>query len=156
MTDAPRRATSTEDWPAILQLIRTSFAFMDARIDPPSSMHRLTAADIEAQNQTGEVWLIGAPVRACVFLTPTPTSLYIGKLAVDAAHRRQGLARRLIALAEERARARALPVLELQTRVELVENQQAFAAMGFVQTAATAHPGYDRPTSLTLQRRVRA
>ena len=52
-------------------------------------------------------------------------------------------------MAETRARALGLPVLELQTRVELTENHAAFRALGFAQTGATAHPGFDRPTSLT-------
>ena len=47
-----------------------------------------------------------------------------------------------------------LPVLELQTRVELVENQAAFLAMGFVEVGRTAHKGYDRPTSITYRRAV--
>ena len=33
---------------ALLALIQSEFAFMDGRIDPPSSMHRLTAADLAA------------------------------------------------------------------------------------------------------------
>ncbi|MEI2652271.1 MAG: GNAT family N-acetyltransferase [Microthrixaceae bacterium] len=74
--------------------------------------------------------MIGAPV-ACVFLTPKPGALYVGKLAVADSHRGQGLARRLIDRAEARAREMGLPALELQTRVELVENQAAFLAMGF-------------------------
>jgi ribosomal protein S18 acetylase RimI-like enzyme len=91
---------------------------------------------------------------ACVFLTPQPGALYVGKLAVAASHRGQGLARRLIDLAEARARVLRLPVLELQTRVELVENQAAFRAMGFEEVGRTAHPGYDRPTSITYRRPV--
>jgi len=38
--------------------------------------------------------------------------------------------------------------------VELVENHAAFAKMGFVRTGESAHPGYDRPTSITLRRAV--
>ncbi|MCI5085719.1 MAG: N-acetyltransferase, partial [Rhodovulum sp.] len=38
----PLRAKDPYDWSALLRLIRTSFAYMDGRIDPPSSMHQLT------------------------------------------------------------------------------------------------------------------
>lgn len=138
----------------VLRLIRTEFAYMDGRIDPPSSMHRLDAAVLEAQAAGQEIWASGAPVCACVFLTSAENSLYIGKLAVSAAWRGQGLARRMIDLAEARARALGLGWLELQTRIELTENHRAFAAMGFRQTAATTHPGHDRPTSLTFRRPV--
>ncbi|HCE70894.1 MAG TPA: N-acetyltransferase, partial [Ruegeria sp.] len=43
---------------AILALIRDSFAFMDGRIDPPSSMHRLTEQAVAAQAAAGEVWAL--------------------------------------------------------------------------------------------------
>ena len=150
----PRRAAASEDWAAVLRLIRDSFAAMADRIDPPSSMLELTEAGIAAQNTTGEVWLIGTPPVACVFLTVKPPALYLGKLAVVASQRRNGLARALITLAGVRARALGLTALELQTRVELTENHATFAALGFLETRKTAHIGYDRPTSLTLQRPV--
>jgi GNAT superfamily N-acetyltransferase len=152
----PVRASGDYDWGAVLRLIRESFAFMDGRIDPPSSMHHLTEADVAAQAESGEVWVIeaaGSPV-ACLFLTVKPGCLYLGKLAVAAAWRGRGLARRLVEAAEERARAMGLRALELQTRVELVENHATFRALGFTQTAATAHAGYDRPTSLTFRKPI--
>jgi len=91
---------------------------------------------------------------AVVFLTVKPGRLYLGKLAVDASMRGQGLARRLVAQAETRARILGLPVVELETRVELVENHATFARLGFAKTGETAHPGYDRPTSITMQKRL--
>jgi len=148
----PHRLRPTDDAHAVLALIRAAFADMDGRIDPPSSMHRLTPEDIARQAAEGEVWLIGPTTApdACVFLTPKPDALYIGKLAVSPSARRRGHARRLIDMAASRARALGLPALELQTRVELSENHETFQSLGFVQTGATAHPGFDRPTSLTF------
>jgi hypothetical protein len=150
----PRRLSPGEDTRPLLALIRDSFADMEGRISPPSSVRRLTDPDIALQAVEGEVWLLedlGQSV-ACMFLTPRPDSLYLGKLAVAATHRRQGLARQLVVQAEVRARARGLPVLELQTRVELEENHAAFRAMGFAEAGRTAHPGYDRPTSITFRK----
>lgn len=140
--------------PAILSLIQRSFAYMDGRIDPPSSMVRLTLADIAEQCATGEVWVIGSPPVACVVLTGKPGRLYLGKLAVDAQARGQGLARRMVELAEDRARAKGYAELELQVRVELVENQATFAKLGFRKVGETAHEGYDRPTSITMRKAV--
>ena len=146
----PRRFAPDEPTAWLLALIREAFADMDGRIDPPSSMHRLTEAEIALQASEGEVWVIGR--EACVFFTRKPQALYIGKLAVRRAARRQGYARALIATAESRARGLGLPALELQARVELTENHATFRALGFTQVGATAHPGYDRPTSLTFKR----
>lgn len=152
----PERAGPETDWAGLLNLIRAEFAFMDGRIDPPSSMHALTAEAIAAQAAAGEVWLIadqGRPV-ACVFLTVKPGRLYLGKLAVAGSHRGRGLARQLVQTAAARARALGLPALELQTRVELTENHATFRAFGFLEVGATAHQGYSRPTSLTFRKMV--
>lgn len=138
--------------PAVLALIRESFAYMDGRIDPPSSMHRLSQAALAETARTAEIWAIGTPPRACVILTPKRQALYLGKLAVAAEARGQGLARRLVELAESRARALGLTFLELQTRIELVDNHTTFVRLGFVETGRTAHAGFDRPTSITMRK----
>jgi GNAT superfamily N-acetyltransferase len=154
-SDHPRRIEP--DDPAlvdVLHLIRAGFAYMEGRIDPPSSMHRLTLPEVKEQARSGEVWAIGTPPCACVFLTPKQPALYIGKLTVAVAARGKGHARSLVALADQRARALGLGCLELQSRIELTENHAAFAALGFLVTGMTAHAGYDRPTSVTLQRRL--
>ncbi|MFZ3580580.1 GNAT family N-acetyltransferase [Loktanella sp. DJP18] len=138
----------------VLALIRTAFAGMDGRIDPPSSMHRLTLADLDMP--TVEVWAIGAPPLACVVLTPQADTLYLGKLAVAQAAQGQGLARVLVDKAVDRARALGLPSVTLQVRVKLTGNHAAFAAMGFEEVARTAHPRFDRPTAITFARAVDA
>jgi len=153
---APRRLTGEEDMGPILNLIREAFAYMDGIVDPPSSAHRLTEAALADQAREGEVWVIdegGVPL-ACMVLTPKTDRLYIGKLAVAAGHRRRGLSRQLLVHAEARAKALGLSRLEMQSRVELTGNHAAFEAMGFARTGATAHPGYDRPTSVTFARDV--
>ncbi len=150
----PHRCLPPFDAAAILRLLQAEFGFMAGRIDPPSSLGALTPEAIEAQARTGEVWAIGDPPVACVFLTAKPGALYLGKLAVAASHRRRGLARALVDLAGTRARALGLPLLELQTRVELTENHAAFRALGFAEAGRTAHPGFDRPTSITFRRAV--
>ena len=139
------------DIPATLALIRSSFAYMDGRIDPPSSMHRLTVQALAAHE--GEIWVIeeDGPV-ACIVLTPMIDALYVGKLAVEAQSRGRGMARALLDKAEQRAVALGFDALELQVRVELTENVEAFAGMGFVKTGETAHEGYARPTSITMRK----
>ncbi|MEM9584340.1 MAG: GNAT family N-acetyltransferase [Pseudomonadota bacterium] len=149
-----RKAADSLDLEAIHALLHRSFAYMEGRIDPPSSLHDLTVAGIAEACDPGGVWAIGAPPVACVFLSEKRGRLYLGKLAVDPAHRGQGLAGVLIRLAEERALARGLRLLELQTRIELVENHATFARLGFVKTAEDAHEGYDRPTGIVMQKRL--
>ncbi len=148
----PEPATDPALWPAILALLQAEFAYMEGRIDPPSSLHALTTDALTNRLGNSEIWIMGHPPIACVILTPKPHALCLGKLAVAASHRRLGLARTLIARAEARAHALQLPSLELQTRVELTENHAAFRALGFIEVARTAHPGFTRPTSITFRR----
>ncbi len=153
-TPAPQRIRDPHDWDPLVALLRDAFAYMEGRIDPPSSIHRLTPEAVARQASDGEVWAVeeaGRPV-ACLFLSYQPGALYLGKLAVARSHRGRGLARHLVDTAAARARALNLSVLRLQTRIELTENHAAFAAMGFAKTGETAHEGYDRPTSIIMQR----
>jgi GNAT superfamily N-acetyltransferase len=144
-------------WDVLLHLILDAFAYMEPRINPPSSAHRLTVTDMAAQAETGAVWVVennAAPI-ACLLARPQGDSLYLGKIAVAAPYRGRGLLRQLIASAEAEARVRNLTRLELETRSELTENHAAFARLGFIKTGETAHPGYDRPTSITMSRAIR-
>lgn len=138
----------------VLALIRSGFAYMEGRIDPPSSMQRLDMDAMRRQAENAEIWAIGVPVRAAVFLTPKADHLYLGKLVVSEDARGKGLARQLCSVAVERAKVLGLPHIILQSRVELAENHAAFAALGFIKTDETAHEGYDRPTSYTFTKDV--
>lgn len=138
----------------ILKLIQTSFAYMDTRIDPPSSMHRLDANAITTHCGDGEVWSIGNPVNACMFLKLKPDTLYMGRLAVSSELRNRGIARTLIALAEQRAQFHSRNTLEIETRVELVDNQQFFQRLGFIKTADGTHDGYQQPTYVVMQKQL--
>ncbi len=142
------------EWDALLGLLQRAFAFMDGRIDPPSSLHRLDAATLAGKARAERCFLAFRDGRlaGCVFCAPREDCLYVGKLAVEPALQGQGIGRALMARAEAEARALGLPVLELQTRVELAESHAAFAAMGFLKTGETAHAGFDRPTSVTMRK----
>ncbi len=140
--------------PDILDLVRRSFAYMEPRINPPSSMHRMTIASIQDQCKSGEVWTIGDPPVACIFLTDKKDRLYVGKLTVDETMRGKGLARQLIDLANTRAKNKGLPILELHTRIELTENHETFQKLGFSNTGEGRHDGFDRPTYIIMQKPV--
>lgn len=147
-------AGADEDWPALLAMIRRAFAFMEGRIDPPSSLHRLDEAGLAAK-AAEEICLlarIGGDAVGCVFCKPERDHLYIGKLAVDPQMQRHGIGRWLMQAAEDRARRLGLEAVQLQTRIELVENHAAFGRLGFARIGETAHEGFDRPTSITMRK----
>ncbi|NRP72224.1 hypothetical protein ILFOPFJJ_03121 [Ensifer psoraleae] len=140
----------------LLALILASFAYMDGRIDPPSSAHQLTPDVLrrKAEDEIAFVALAERDLVGCVFCKPEPDCLYIGKLAVAPRSQRKGAGRLLLAAAEEVARDLKLPALRLQTRIELSENHATFSAWGFVETGRSAHPGFTRPTSIEMRKRL--
>lgn len=144
-------------WAELLSLINRSFAFMEGVIDPPSSVHRLTAEALrqKAEEETGFLATREDRIVGCVFVVEREDDCYIGKLAVAPDFQGQGVGRKLVEAAEEFAASRGKQALELQTRIELTANHAAFARLGFRETARTAHDGYDRPTSITMRKVLR-
>jgi GNAT superfamily N-acetyltransferase len=151
---AVRRApVDFADWESVRTLILDAFAAMAGRIDPPSSALRLTPMSMSADATQGALLLAEHEriLVGCAFVRPKGDALYIGKLAVQPDLQGRGIGKALVAAAGAEARALGLAALELQTRIELTENHAAFARMGFVKIRETAHPGYDRPTSITMR-----
>ena len=137
-----------------LELIKSSFAFMAGLIDPPRSVERLTLKKLKTMAEVGRVLVIGKPVIACVVATPLPHALYLGKIAVDPSMRGQGLVRTLIEKCEALAEDLGKNCLELQVRIELVQNEKMFAKLGFIKVSDDCHLGYDRVTEITMQKPV--
>jgi GNAT superfamily N-acetyltransferase len=146
------------DWDGLLALLRESFAYMDGLISPPSSLQGMTPAQLQAKASREHLllWRDGGRLLGCAFADLRADCVYVGKLAVAAQARQQGVARALLAAADRLAREQGRAWLELQTRVELVDNHRTFGALGFQTTALTSHLGFTRPTSLTMRRAVSA
>lgn len=145
-------------WQDLLDLIQSAFAYMDGVIDPPSSAQALTTRSLKQKSASETVFLAVSQGRivGCVFLADRGDHAYVGKLAVDPGLQGHGIGRRLMETAEAEARRQGKRVVELQTRVELSGNQAAFARLGFRETGRTAHPGFDRPTSITMRKEIGA
>ena len=144
------------DWSQLLDLVRASFAYMDTRIDPPSSLAMMGVDEFKAKAAEESLIIAqeGQTILGCAFAALRDDCVYVGKVAVAQTARGHGIARAIFNAAEELARKHGRAFLELQTRVELVENHATFAALGFEKVAETAHAGYSRPTSITMRRRV--
>lgn len=143
-----------DDWEGLHALLVRAFAYMEGRIDPPSSLNRMTM-DTLREKASAETLLLardGETLVGCGYLRDDGATLYLGKFAVDQAYRRRGVLRAMFDLAEEIARKEGKTALELQTRIELVENHATFAALGFVKSGEEAHAGYNRPTSIWMRK----
>lgn len=144
-----------KDFEALHALLSDSFADMAGRIDPPSSITRLTPDGLADKVKAEDLFLVRAPQPvACIFGSAEGDAYALRKLAVARGHRGRGLCRALIAACEMRARRLGLPALRLQSRVELAGTHAVFAALGFEEAGRTAHPGFARPTSVTFVRRI--
>ncbi len=150
------RANSTTDWDKVHALLQRAFAYMDDRIDPPSSLHRMTADCLasKAGTETCLLALDGSALLGCVFCAPKGKDLYVGKLAVEPTRQGNGIGGILMHHAAAEARAFGHVALTLQTRVELYENHAVFARLGFTKIGETAHADYDHPTSITMRREL--
>ena len=148
---------SFQDWQALLDLILTSFAYMNGVIDPPSSAVRLTVQSLQEKAETEIGYTVqeqGKLLGCAFFRAEAPDFLYVGKLAVSPQAQGKGIGKRLLDIAIKEARSRNLPRLRLETRIELVGNHERFAKWGFVRTAEKAHKGFDRTTFIEMQRQV--
>eukprot|EP01036_Dinobryon_divergens_P019919 gene19919-27253_t len=91
--------TGFQDWARLLALLQSSFAYMDGRIDPPSSLRGMTAAQLRAKAARECLLLAhdGADLVGCVFADLRADCVYVGKLAVAGQARQRGVARALLA-----------------------------------------------------------
>lgn len=142
-----------DDWTGLLRLIHSAFSYMQDRIDPPSSLHALTCETIEQKAKESTLLLAWneSELVGCVFIDELEEALYIGKLAIAPDHQGSGIGKALVEASKELAKQKGKSVLELETRIELVENQAFFTSQGFRKTGETAHEGYKNPTSVTMQ-----
>ncbi|TCU38848.1 GNAT family N-acetyltransferase [Rhizobium azibense] len=141
-------------WSELLQLILSSFAHMNGRINPPSSALSLTSQSLAEKTvrEIGYVALEDEDLLGCMFLRPEPGCLYLGKLAVAPEAQGRGVGKLLLQVAEMAAKERLLSALRLETRIELTENHSVFAAWGFAKTAEKSHPGFDRITYIEMRK----
>lgn len=154
LIDVVAAPTAFDDWEELLALLRESFAYMEGRIDPPSSLHSFDAAKLAAKAKEEELILafMDGALVGCLFAAPRGEALYLGKIAVRPGLQGKGIARRMFALAEASARARGFKALELQSRIELTENHRTFSALGFQKTGEGRHPGYTRSTDANFRK----
>jgi len=152
------RPCGFSDWTGLHRLLQCCFAPMEKRIDPPSSLNRMSPDDLrrKAENETLVLVRSGRELVACGFFAEHADALYLGKLAVRPDFRRRGILRSIVSIAEETARDKSIKALVLQTRIELVENHATFQALGFTRTGETCHAGYNRPTSITMRKPLQA
>jgi ribosomal protein S18 acetylase RimI-like enzyme len=140
-----------------LELLHVAFSDMEGRIDPPSSLHKLTEEEIN--DFAADEILIGIEdeedgLVACLFASVKGDHFYLSKWAVHPDFQRMGCATALLEWVEETAASYAVKKLVLETRIEIVENHITFETLGFVKTAETTHDGFDKPTGIWMEKNL--
>ena len=150
------RIATAADATVIADLVRRAFAAQPRTTDPPSSALKETVAIVAAHlaRGGGAVLERGGVVVGAVLWEVEDDALYISRVSVDPACRRQGIARALVGEAEREARRRRLPRMTLGVRLELEENRQLFRSCGFEDFEFRRHEGYTEPTWVLMECRL--
>lgn len=79
----------------LLNLLHHAFAYMEGRIDPPSSLHRLNGEALQRKIAEEDLFIAvdGGRLIGCVFAKINIDHIYLGKLAVHQDYRGKGLCR---------------------------------------------------------------
>ncbi|HTS91864.1 MAG TPA: GNAT family N-acetyltransferase [Stellaceae bacterium] len=152
------RPATSEDSAAIAEIMRTAFAEHRGKILPDSSALRETAESAAEFLRTGQVFLAeiaGRPI-GCVQAKLEGDTVYLGRLSVLPESRRRGVAAGLMARVEDYAREVGAASVMLKVRIALSQNQRIFLSRGYREVGRETHAGFDRPTSIRMQKPVNA
>ena len=149
----PILATDAE---AVAALIRAVFGAIDPPLAPPPSAVRETGESVagKIEGGGGAVAEAGDVLVGAVLWEVRDGGLYIGRLSVDPAWRRRGVAQALVRLAEQAAQTAGQPRLHLGVRLALPGNRALFASLGFCETIQHAHDGFDVPTWVEMEKQL--
>lgn len=103
-------------------------------------------ADFRAQIEAGQVYVIevGGDVAGFIVLYQRRDHLHVENVAVFPARQGQGLGRALLSFAEDEARRRDLPTIELYTNVKMTENLDLYEWLGYVEIDRREEEGFSR------------
>jgi GNAT superfamily N-acetyltransferase len=136
------------------ELIRTAFAAQSRSTRPPSSALLETGESIAAKLAAGGGFgaFEGSALVATVLWSLNGDALHVARVSVAPRARGRGMVGSLIAVCETEARGRGLRRLTLKTRLELPENERLFERCGFVRREVEAHPGFEIPTTVVMEK----
>jgi GNAT superfamily N-acetyltransferase len=137
------RPASGADAPALASIAVAAYQHYVPRIGrPPAPM----TADYTAAVRRGQAWVaaVDGEVAGFIILIPQPGYLLLENVAVLPAAQGRGIGARLLALAEDRARALHLPEIRLYTNAAMTENLAYYPQHGYTQTHRAHQDGFHR------------
>lgn len=131
------------DAAAVAACVRAAYAHYVPRMGGEPAPMR---ADYVALTAAGQVHVLerGGRLAGVIVLYPKDGCLFVENVAVDPGFQGRGLGRRLMAFAEDQARAQGLPAIRLYTNIHMVENLAFYGGLGYAETGRAREDGYDR------------
>jgi ribosomal protein S18 acetylase RimI-like enzyme len=90
----------------------------------------------------------------CLRLEVGHDDLHVRRLAVDPAFQNRGIGQALMRWAEQEARRQRLERVTVGVRLALARNLRFYRGLGYEETGHRSHPGSDRPTWVSMQKRL--
>jgi len=137
------RPATQEDVAQIARLVNVAYAkYLDRIEKPPAPM----LANYAALIAHSEVYVLesGAEIAGLLVIEARDQTLFIENVAIDPTFQGQGLGRRLMTFAEERAHEYGLRELRLYTNEVMVENLAFYRRLGFEEIERRVDDGYHR------------
>lgn len=127
----------------VVALVQAAYAMYVERMgQQPAPM----LADYGALIERGVVWVMAGEgrLRGVIVMWPEGDHLFLENVAVHPDDQGQGIGRRLLAFADERARALELGAVELYTNEAMTENLAFYPRLGFAEYDRRTEDGYRR------------
>jgi GNAT superfamily N-acetyltransferase len=122
--------------------MQAAFEELRAVLQPPSSSHAESVADVEGAMADGGAvlaWEDDQPVGSARFAL-RPDHVYVGRVSVLPTHRRRGIATALMRFLEDLARQAGRPSVEIAARASLPSNVRLYEALGYEVVRVEPHP----------------
>ena len=145
---------STSDAGLVDAITKAAFEEYRGVLDPPSGVVDETVEDVARAIERGGAMLAwdGDGAVGCARFEPRPDCLYVGRVAVLPAHRRQGVGTALMLEMECVARELGLSALRVGVRSSLPSNVGLYQRLGYEVITVEPHPrGPDSTIWLTRQ-----
>lgn len=137
------RLAAEADAPVLARIAVAAYQRYVPRIGrPPAPM----TADYTAAVRRGQAWVaaVDGEVAGFIILIAQPGYLLLENVAVLPAAQGCGIGARLLALAEDRARALHVPEIRLYTNAAMTENLAYYPRHGYTQTHRAQQDGFCR------------
>jgi GNAT superfamily N-acetyltransferase len=137
------RPAADADAPALARIAVAAYQHYVPRIGrPPAPM----TADYTAAIRLGQAWVaaVDGEVAGFIILISRPGYLLLENVAVLPAAQGRGIGARLLALAEDRARALHVPEIRLYTNTAMTENLTYYPQHGYTETHRAHQDGFHR------------